>query len=353
MKYEAGNMAKRLAGAKFQLLDANKKPVKGTMRDGAECDPYDLIFITDENGLLTVEGNQGRDGWTIQEDTRYYLREIEAPPKHMLASFDYSFQVSSDGTTDYSQYIYHSGDTMSAKNYPGTDVQIEKVWTDGNGNHESDTVTVKLQQKIDDGQWSDTIREEVKQSDGTYAWVDTEGKALVLDKNNDWKGTFDSLPLEVPDELPVSDESEDVAVEYRVIETKVNNNDVDAAAGTYDGGTVTITKTSETSYIYIITNTPTNGSLKIQKLVTENGSSVSSDVAKSKLAGDYTFTVYLTEESCEKAIKNGAAPCNGKKCMDCGYACYNRTWAIGSDIAEVYRCKNRKQFEELKRFFEE
>ena len=306
MKYEAGNMAKRLAGAKFQLLDANKKPVQGNMKDGVECDPYDLIFITDENGLLTVEGNQGRDGWTIQEDTRYYLREIEAPPKHMLASFDYSFQVSSDGTTDYSQYIYHSGDTMSAKNYPGTDVQIKKVWTDGYGNHESDTVTVKLQQKIDDGQWSDTIREEVKQSDGTYAWVDTEGKALVLDKNNDWKGTFDSLPLEVPDELPVSDESEDVAVEYRVIETKVNNNDVDAAAGTYDGGTVTITKTSETSYIYTITNTPTNGSLKIQKLVTENGSSVSSDVAKSKLAGDYTFTVYTDAECTTPLQKDGA-----------------------------------------------
>ena len=306
MKYEAGNMAKRLAGAKFQLLDANKKPVQGTKRDGVECDPYDLIFITDENGLLTVEGNQGRDGWTIQEDTRYYLREIEAPPKYMLATFDYAFQVSSDGTTDYSQYIYHSGDTMSAKNYPGTDVQIKKVWTDGYGNHESDTVTVKLQQKIDDGQWSDTIREELKQSDGTYAWVDTEGKVLVLDKNNDWKGTFDSLPLEVPDVLPVSDESEDVAVEYRIIETKVNDNDVDATAGTYDGGTVTITKTSETSYIYTITNTPTNGSLKIQKLVTENGSSVSSDVAKSKLAGDYTFTVYTDAECTTPLQKDGA-----------------------------------------------
>ena len=306
MKYEAGNMAKRLAGAKFQLLDANKKPVQGTMRNGVECDPYDLIFITDANGMITVEGNMGQDGWTIQEDTRYYLREIEAPPNYMLASFDYSFQVSSDGTTNYSEYIYHSGDTMTAKNYPGTDVQIKKEWTDGYENHESDTVTVKLQQKIGDGDWSDTIREEVKQADGSYAWVDTAGKVLTLNKDNDWRGVFSSLPLEVPDVLPVSDESEDVAVEYRIIETKVNDSDVDADAGTYDGGTVTIVKTSDTSYIYTITNSPSSGSLKIRKVVTENGSDVSSDLAKSRLAGDYTFTVYIDEECTIPLQKDGA-----------------------------------------------
>lgn len=245
MKYEAGNMTKRLAGAKFQLLFGNKQPV-------LDKNGNPVIFTTYANGMITVEGDQEEDGWTIIEDTKYYLREIEAPPHYMLASFDYSFQVSSDGTTDYSQYIYHSGDTMSAKNYPGTDVQVEKVWTDGYGNHESDTVTVKLQQKIGDEDWSDTIREEVKQSDGSYVWVDTAAKVLTLDNNNDWKGTFASLPLEVPNSLPVSDESVDVAVEYRVIETKVNDIDVtpdesDPTAGTYNGGTVTIERTSDTS----------------------------------------------------------------------------------------------------------
>jgi hypothetical protein len=217
MKYEAGNMTKRLAGAKFQLLNANKQPVKGTKVGGVPCDPYDIIFITDENGMITVEGSQGDDGWAIMEDTRYYLREIEAPPGYMLSTFDYSFQVSSDGTTDYSRYIYHSGDTMTAKNYPGTDVQVEKVWADGNGNHESDTVTVKLQQKIDGGDWSDTIREEVKQGNN-YVWVDnTAGRTLTLDKNSNWAGKFAELPLEVPNLLPASTESVDVAVEYRVI----------------------------------------------------------------------------------------------------------------------------------------
>ena len=245
MKYEVGNMTKRLAGAKFQLLFGNKQPV-------LDKNGNPVIFTTYANGMITVEGDQEEDGWTIIEDTKYYLREIEAPPHYMLASFDYSFQVSSDGTTDYSQYIYHSGDTMSAKNYPGTDVQVEKVWTDGYGNHESDTVTVKLQQKIGDEDWSDTIREEVKQSDGSYVWVDTAAKVLTLDNNNDWKGTFASLPLEVPNPLPVSDESVDVAVEYRVIETKVNDIDVtpdesDPTAGTYNGGTVTIERTSDTS----------------------------------------------------------------------------------------------------------
>ena len=310
MKYEAGNMAKRLAGAKFILLDANKQPVQGTMKEGTPVEPYDLIFTTDEDGMITVTGDKGQDGWTLLEDTRYYLREIEAPPYYMLATFDYSFQISSDGTTNYSQYIYHNGDTMSAKNYPGTDVQIEKVWTDGYGNHESDKVTVKLQQKIGDGEWSDMIREEVKKTDGSYVWQDTEGKVLVLDKSNDWKGMFASLPLEVPSVLP-EPESGDVAVEYRIIETKVNDIDVtpgesDPTAGTYPGGTVTITRTSdaEHKYVYTITNTPDSGSLKIKKEVTENGSEVTSDAAKSKLAGDYMFMVY-TDEECQIPLQKG------------------------------------------------
>ena len=34
---------------------------------------------------------------------------------------------------------------------------------------------------------------------------------------------------------------------------------------------------------------------------------------------NYVFTVYPDKKSCEEAIKNGAAECNGKKCMECGY----------------------------------
>ena len=63
---------------------------------------------------------------------------------------------------------------------------------------------------------------------------------------------------------------------------------------------------------------------------------------------DYVFTVYATEEELQKALKDGACECNGKKCMDCGYMCYVRNgWKIGSNIAEYLRLKSEKQRTEL------
>ena len=60
---------------------------------------------------------------------------------------------------------------------------------------------------------------------------------------------------------------------------------------------------------------------------------------KAKLSkyADNTFTVYLTEEEVLAAIKNGANPCNGRKCKDCGMRCYKDGWKKGTDIAELFR----------------
>lgn len=52
---------------------------------------------------------------------------------------------------------------------------------------------------------------------------------------------------------------------------------------------------------------------------------------------DYTFTVYSTPEKVQAALAAGAMECNGKKCMDCGYSCYNGTWPEGANIAELLR----------------
>jgi len=54
---------------------------------------------------------------------------------------------------------------------------------------------------------------------------------------------------------------------------------------------------------------------------------------------DCVFTVYPDKKSCEEAIKNGAAECNGKKCMECGYKCYKGTHKT-IHIAELLRGVN-------------
>ena len=52
---------------------------------------------------------------------------------------------------------------------------------------------------------------------------------------------------------------------------------------------------------------------------------------------DYVFTVYSTPEKVQAAMAAGAMECNGKKCRDCGYSCYNGTWPEGANIAELLR----------------
>ena len=49
---------------------------------------------------------------------------------------------------------------------------------------------------------------------------------------------------------------------------------------------------------------------------------------------DFVFTVYLTKDETENAIAAGAGACNGKKCKDCGYKCYNGAW-IDSGVKNV------------------
>ena len=52
---------------------------------------------------------------------------------------------------------------------------------------------------------------------------------------------------------------------------------------------------------------------------------------------DYVFTVYFDKAKTENAIAAGAAECNGKKCRECGYKCYEHTWKQGAIIAELLR----------------
>lgn len=67
---------------------------------------------------------------------------------------------------------------------------------------------------------------------------------------------------------------------------------------------------------------------------------------KKKKYFDYVFTVYPDKATTLKAIKNGASACNGRKCKDCGYACYLGTH--GSDqIAEVARGINKEKREAI------
>lgn len=246
MKYRAGTMADRLEGATFQLQDKNQNPVLKKDRSPVEV-------TTDENGKAVIVGDMNGQGWALKPNQKYYLEEIAAPSGFSLAEHKYEFTISEDGTTDYSHYIYPSGDIMTVKDYPGTDVRVQKEWTDGNDKHDADNVTVKLQQKKAGGEWSDDIW--IEGSDG---WQKS-GKTLVLNKDNDWKGTFNKLPLAVPVD-PSNPSGNAVDVEYYVVETKVNDTtaqDFEVERSNEDSGT----------YVFTIKNNVHVGNLRVSKTV--------------------------------------------------------------------------------------
>lgn len=57
---------------------------------------------------------------------------------------------------------------------------------------------------------------------------------------------------------------------------------------------------------------------------------------------DYVFTVYPDKKTTEKAIADGSAECNGKKCKECGFKCYYGTHK-SNNIAELLRGVNKEK----------
>lgn len=56
---------------------------------------------------------------------------------------------------------------------------------------------------------------------------------------------------------------------------------------------------------------------------------------------DVVFTVYPDAETTENAIERGAYECNGRKCKECGFNCYNANKNVMhgvQHVAEVLRC---------------
>lgn len=52
---------------------------------------------------------------------------------------------------------------------------------------------------------------------------------------------------------------------------------------------------------------------------------------------DYIFTVYNNDPTLQAALMAGAVECNGKKCRDCNYKCYLKSWPVGANIAELLK----------------
>lgn len=240
MKYAAGNQRTRLSGAVFGLYDKDGQAI-------IDQEGNPVTFETGEDGIAHIKGNREEDGWSLSFDTEYILKELTAPDGYQVISYDPHFTIKDQA--DYDHYIYYGGDTLAIKDYPGTDLKVNKVWEDGNENHSDDTVVVRLQQKIgENGEFSDTIR---YQKDNT--WIE-EQITLSLGVEEDWSGVFKGLPLAVPSDISNLN-SDDVPAEYRVIEIKVNDELLDdpilAVADAVDARLLTVTNAGTSASVKV------------------------------------------------------------------------------------------------------
>lgn len=125
MKYEAGNMNKRLANVSFKLFKATKidseshLPIEGTEVKDINNKP--VIVTTDADGIAVLDGNENKDGWELKAGETYYVVEEKALDGYEPDSTKYTFTISTDGTTDYNKFIYRNDDTLKIKNYKKVD----------------------------------------------------------------------------------------------------------------------------------------------------------------------------------------------------------------------------------------
>ena len=217
LKYESGNMSKRLKGAVFQLYkatpgswDPDTWTTEGapmtflatetsqyayTSGEGgfthahASGDP--IYFITDSNGMINVQLNENTDGISLQKGERYFLVETKAPEGYERSTVHWSFQI--EDTADYRNLVYHNNDTMTVANEPITDQSVILKKVGVNNTDQSGTQTNLGGAKF-------TIYKATgdnKDTKGSVATVDVNGtstelKNLTSDINTGifWSGTL-------------------------------------------------------------------------------------------------------------------------------------------------------------------
>lgn len=178
LKYAKGNMATKLSGAVFQLLDADGKVLK---YNTGENQGNPITFTTGSDGYVEIQLSSST-GYTggLQKGTKYFLREIDAPVGYQKTG-DISFTISTDGKYDYSKNLYANGDTIlvSDKKITKVSITLKKV--------DSGNIEKFLPGAVFDLYGSDYVIE-----DGT---VNTNAVAITSDLKTDKNGT---VPLGTP-----------------------------------------------------------------------------------------------------------------------------------------------------------
>ena len=110
VKYENGDMNKKISGVKFQLFYYDTdEPVLG-------YNNTPVIVETGADGFAKFQGNRNTDGWELEADKKYYFVETYAPSPYQKSDIHYQFTIARDGVANYKEFIYYNDDIMTVKN---------------------------------------------------------------------------------------------------------------------------------------------------------------------------------------------------------------------------------------------
>lgn len=230
-KVEQGNDGKTLAGAEFTVYrnEYDEDAAAWTWTENRK-------FTTGTDGIVQIfyDTSENADSKNVYEyNTLYKLVETKAPDGYKLSQTEYHFYFSSStadsnlpdklpsGTIDLSS----TSETVYVKNeWNYTQISVNKIWLDKDGETELDYVNVQsLQFKL--------IR---TGSDGSV--VETE--YTMTPENDDWSMTIENLPKSDPDT--------NVSYSYTIEEIPVEGYDAADAVQNTDGSwTLTNTKSSK------------------------------------------------------------------------------------------------------------
>ena len=195
-KYAENHMETGLPGAKFRLLDNNRKPL--TYLRGNQLG-QEIIFTTDENGYARIELDRSQTGLTIERNTLYYLEEIEplvaGDTYYQKDNTLYSFIITDSPTYDIGNlYRYFNGDILKVRNYPeSAGIQISKRFT-GNVDlteTEQQKTSFRLVKDDGNGDWTEIERINYKAS----SWGDPFYYGYYTFNNNLVDVTDGNLPV--------------------------------------------------------------------------------------------------------------------------------------------------------------
>ena len=273
VKVDGYDANKKLQGVKFRLYSSTG--ISLYPADHPKYGTSSEIIETDENGVLDI--SYEKYGFSLVEDERYYLEELEAAPEYQIISFPYQFTLTqSMDQVDWDHYVYFNGETFQIKNWPLEGLVVEKIVDVPEPEPEGESYKeqeygFKVEILNDEGE----VDTSVNQKYGDYDFVNGATTFTLKDKE---QVSFWDMPKDTKFRVTETD-SKGLVVWVGEGETSEKSAD-----GSYSGVTE---GDGEYTLVTFTNKKPETGSLKLKKLVTVDGEATTGTLAD----GTYTFTI--------------------------------------------------------------